>query len=317
MEVFRQKNVASYIVFPIVDADGDFVTGATGLDSEIDSWSDGAAPDGFADCTNEATEIGATGIYYLSLTNTELNADYVVIQIKTTSAGAKTQAILIQTIVGDVSLLATTTSGRLLDVSANGNAGIDWANIDAPTTTVGLSGTTVKTATDVETDTADIQTRIPAALTADGNIKADTLRVGGTLQTAGDLAALLTTIDDFLDTEIADILTDTSTTLDDYVDDLETRLSAAIATALAAHTLALGRVVVAAGSTTTAVVFSTVNGAAPSAVDDFYNGRVLIFTSGALTLQATSISDYTGATTTATVPALTGAPADTVTAIMV
>ena len=34
-------------------------------------------------------------------------------------------------------------SGRLMDVSANGNVGIDWNNIDAPTTTQNLSGTTI------------------------------------------------------------------------------------------------------------------------------------------------------------------------------
>lgn len=63
----------------------------------------------------------------------------------------------------------------------------------------------------VQADTDNIQTRIPAALTADGNIKADTLRVSGALQTAGDLAAMLTIIDDYLDTEIAQILGDTTT----------------------------------------------------------------------------------------------------------
>lgn len=36
-----------------------------------------------------------------------------------------------------------TVAGRTLDVSAQGNAGIDWANIDNNTTTVNLSGTTV------------------------------------------------------------------------------------------------------------------------------------------------------------------------------
>jgi hypothetical protein len=97
MEIQRQKNVATRIVFPIVDADGDMVTGATGLDSEIDQWADGANPTGFADCTNEATEIGSTGIYYLSLTQGEMNDDYIVIQIKTSSVGAKTQIILINT----------------------------------------------------------------------------------------------------------------------------------------------------------------------------------------------------------------------------
>lgn len=62
------------------------------------------------------------------------------------------------------SALRPTTADRTLDVTATGEAGIDWANIGSPTTTVNLSGTTVKTATDVETDTADIQSRLPAAL---------------------------------------------------------------------------------------------------------------------------------------------------------
>lgn len=57
----------------------------------------------------------------------------------------------------------------------------------------------------VQSDTDNIQTRIPAALTSDGNIKADTLRVSGTTQTAGDLAALINTVDDLLDTEVAAI----------------------------------------------------------------------------------------------------------------
>lgn len=83
-----------------------------------------------------------------------------------------------------------TVAARKLDVTSTGGAGIDWGNVENPTTTVGLSGTTVKTATDVENDTADIQSRLPAALTGDGNIKADTLRVGGTLQTAKDLGAI-------------------------------------------------------------------------------------------------------------------------------
>lgn len=76
---------------------------------------------------------------------------------------------------------------------------VNWANVDNPTTTVGLSGTTVKTATDVEADTQDIQGRLPAALTGDGNIKADTLRIGGTLQTANDVGG-----------DVNDILADTA-----------------------------------------------------------------------------------------------------------
>lgn len=61
-------------------------------------------------------------------------------------------------------LLRPTTAGRKLDVSPGGEAGLDLANVGSPTTTLNLSGTTIKTATDVETDTSDIQSRLPAAL---------------------------------------------------------------------------------------------------------------------------------------------------------
>lgn len=85
------KNQAYRVVFPIWDADGDVVTGATGLDSEI-SKDQGT----FADCTNEATEIAtASGIYYLDLTSTEMNADNVAIIIKTSTVGAKTTVLSI------------------------------------------------------------------------------------------------------------------------------------------------------------------------------------------------------------------------------
>jgi hypothetical protein len=40
--------------------------------------------------------------------------------------------------------LVPTTAGRTLDVSAGGEAGIDWANIGSPTTTVNLTGTSTK-----------------------------------------------------------------------------------------------------------------------------------------------------------------------------
>lgn len=45
--------------------------------------------------------------------------------------------------------LAPTTAGRTLDVSTGGEAGIDWANVGSPTTTLNLSGTTVGTANTV------------------------------------------------------------------------------------------------------------------------------------------------------------------------
>ena len=85
------KNTALRITFPIFDADGDLVTGAAGLDSEVSK--DAAA---FGDCTNEATEItAASGMYYLDLTAAEMNADTVAVITKTSTSGAKTTPIVI------------------------------------------------------------------------------------------------------------------------------------------------------------------------------------------------------------------------------
>jgi hypothetical protein len=87
-----KKKTATKIAFPILDADGDPVSGAADLDSEYSL--DGGS---FADCTNEATEIGTSGIYTLSLVAAETNGDLVVIQIKTSTSGAKTTVLVFYT----------------------------------------------------------------------------------------------------------------------------------------------------------------------------------------------------------------------------
>jgi hypothetical protein len=87
---FPAKNAAYRVTFPIYDADGDLVTGAAGLDSEVSK--DGGT---FADCTNEATEIAtSSGMYYLDLTASEMNADTVALIVKTSTSGAKTTAMV-------------------------------------------------------------------------------------------------------------------------------------------------------------------------------------------------------------------------------
>jgi|SRR5687768_3221929 len=69
--------VAYRVTFPILDADGDLVTGGT-PDSEISK--DGGT---FADCTNEATEIAtASGMWFLDITATEMQARTVALTIK-------------------------------------------------------------------------------------------------------------------------------------------------------------------------------------------------------------------------------------------
>jgi hypothetical protein len=112
---FGRKNVAYRITFPILDADGDLVTGATGLDSEVSK--DGGT---FADCTNEATEIAtSSGVYYLDLTSTEMNADTVAVVVKTTSSGAKTTTLVIYPLKdGDIIANTTQVGGQTASASA-------------------------------------------------------------------------------------------------------------------------------------------------------------------------------------------------------
>lgn len=61
---------------------------------------------------------------------------------------------------------------------ASGYVAPNWGDVGSPTTAVVLSGTTVKTATDVETDTQDIQSRLPAALIS-GRMSSDVIAISG------------------------------------------------------------------------------------------------------------------------------------------
>jgi hypothetical protein len=69
-----------------------------------------------------------------------------------------------------------------------GHAGTDQSKITNNTATVNLSGTTIKTATDVETDTQDIQSRLPTAL-VDG-------RMVSVAEVVGDKTGYTATVSD-------------------------------------------------------------------------------------------------------------------------
>lgn len=131
-----KKNVAYRVTFPILDADGDLVTGAAGLDSEISK--DAGT---FTDVTAEATEIAtSSGMYYLDLSSTEMNADTVAIIVKTSTSGAKTTpVVLYPEEAGDIRVDVTQISG---DATAANNAelaydgtGFAFTNCTMPTTT--------------------------------------------------------------------------------------------------------------------------------------------------------------------------------------
>jgi len=68
------------------------------------------------------------------------------------------------------SRLSPTVAGRTLDVSAGGEAGVDWANVGSPTSSVNLSGTTVGTVTALAAGAIAAASFASAALDAIANI---------------------------------------------------------------------------------------------------------------------------------------------------
>jgi len=87
---------------------------------------------------------------------------------------------------------------------------------------------------------------------------------------------------------------------------------------LAAHALeTLPVTITTAGGDATHAVLNLVDGAAASAVDDVYNGRILVFNVGTLNHQVAEITDYDGGTKSATISAVTTAPTSAHTARMV
>lgn len=129
-----RKNVAYRVTFPIYDADGDLVTGASSPDSEVSI--DGGT---FADCANEATEIATnSGMYFLDLTSGEMNGDTIAIIVKS-GTGKTTAIVMYPEEVGDYRADVVMLSG---DATAADNAeaffdgtGYAGTNNVMPTTT--------------------------------------------------------------------------------------------------------------------------------------------------------------------------------------
>lgn len=119
--------------------DGSLAT--TGASVRVKSGGTWAAGAGQLNC--DAT----SGIWSYVPTQGETNASHFIVAVYRS---------------GHVSIERTVVT-TVSDVA--GYAGLDWSQVRAASTTVTLSGTTIKTATDIEVDTQDIQSRLPAALT--------------------------------------------------------------------------------------------------------------------------------------------------------
>lgn len=197
-----------YFYFDTYDSNGASVTMTGLLASDIECYKSGSTTQRTSDNgitlldTDGIDFDGTTGLHGFSIDtsdNTDAGfwADGNQYLINVNAVTIDSQTVRFSYLLPLGYLLRPTTAGRKLDVSSGGEAGVDWANVGSPTTTQNLSGTTVKTATDVEDDTQDIQDRLPAALTANGNLKASFVELITTALTegaTGRLKAALTTL---------------------------------------------------------------------------------------------------------------------------
>lgn len=97
--------------------------------------------------------------------------------------------------------LIPTTAGRTLDVSATGEAGVDWANVGSPTTSLALTGTTIAITQKVDLETIKTNPVVnagtvtfptTATLASTTNITAGTITTVTTTTTATNLTNLPT-----------------------------------------------------------------------------------------------------------------------------
>ena len=169
------KNQAYRVTFPILDADGDLVSGATALDTEVSK--DAGA---FTDCTNEATEIATTsGMYYLDLTATEMNADTVALIVKTTTSGAKTTPMV---------LYPNKSGGLAVNVTSWAGNAVTTGDIAIKTTLA--KGTHITGFNDVST--AQVNTEADTALADVGLTSTVTGRIDATVSSRATPAQVQT-----------------------------------------------------------------------------------------------------------------------------
>lgn len=139
-EDYRVKNQATTIPIEYRNATtGAWITGATGSDCECGYFTDGATPAvaTFADCTNEATEFDtSSGRYYLQLSASEMNHDFVLVKCHSTSSGAVDYSATISTLgraipSGGIPADGVAARGTLQSASSTGAvlaSAENWAN---------------------------------------------------------------------------------------------------------------------------------------------------------------------------------------------
>ncbi len=124
---------------------------------------------------------GITGLNFVSIsTSTAFYVDGSAYECVITT-GTVDSVSVVGSCVGrftmrDQACLYPTTAGRTLDVSTGGEAGLDWANVGSPTTTLGLSGTTISTSQSIASVSGNVSGSVGSVAT--GGITASSIATG-------------------------------------------------------------------------------------------------------------------------------------------
>ena len=110
----------------------------------------------------------------------------VVIEAGVIGAVSVVGAVVASFTIRKTSALKPTTAGRTLDVSATGEAGLDWANIGSPTTAVNLSATNI----DVDQVVASVSGAVGSVTGAVGSVAAGGIAAASFAAGAIDAAAI-------------------------------------------------------------------------------------------------------------------------------
>ena len=242
--------------------------------------------------------------------NTSTRVATVAPDWETTPDNTTTYDILLPegVLVSMLTALPPTTLGRTLDVSSGGEAGVDWANVGSPTTTVNLSGTTISTSQAVASVsgavgsvTGNVGGNVTGSVgsVAAGGITASSIATDaiGSLELAADAVA-----------EIADAVWDearaghvTAGTFGEYVNSNVTHYDDVAGISYSGVPQVFLRSphqnTSPGGNTSTTFVLDS----SASSDNDFYNGSYVMIIDGGGYGQVRLITDYVGATRTCTV----------------
>lgn len=116
--------------------------------------------DGLTGSNNVNINTGADGTFYAA------GNDFQIVATAGTAGGISLVGYVLKEFsIQHRSPLRPTTASRTLNVASTGQAGVNWADVANPTTTVGLTNTTILTATADAAAIAGVQADLPIKIT--------------------------------------------------------------------------------------------------------------------------------------------------------